>query len=590
MRICVNVYDYIRFSIDRRTGKSTKLCFLGNKVELFSEQFPDAQIDNFDTDSRNDRAMMDISNPIFAFNSNKNSNRIGGMYMGKLNEFLNRQIIQKDVGEDTFLTWKETISYALGRGAQGMSTSMTSSKYINYFLTNVLFRKIPGEQALSIASNIRFFCGIFDAINDPIMGILVDRTRTKDGQMRPYIKWAPWFVSLVMILFFIGSANAPLVFNVIYTTILFVGLDVTYTAFDIPMGALAFSITPSGIERTKLFGVSSIVRSVVGALPQVFVAAAAWLPYFNDHTPQAYLTSATVSAIGIIFLTRLTFRNTRERAEHREDVPSVKECFALLFQNRPLLMLFLGNIFFVLCKIAEQVSFYFVADLMFNRKYNVVIDVIKFPGFLLAGILVPMLIEKAGRRADSRRFYQLCCVSAIVIHALFAVVTYRGLMLKEPGTSVSLLTGIFVVLFTGLTTIPLEFKNLIQKEMEAETVDYIEWKTGRRVEGIMLSIMSFTGKIENTFSSSIGLAILGWTGYVNHAEGSIAQNDPTNWALFLMTTIVPAVGYLLMLVSIHFYNITGEGHHKMMRDIMEARAARKEEKQAAAPVQTLPEH
>lgn len=303
--------------------------------------------------------------------------------MGKLNEFLNRKIIQKDVGEETYLTWKETISYALGRGAQGMSTSMTSSKYINYFLTNVLFKKLSNP--MGVASNIRFFCGIFDAINDPIMGVIVDKTRTKEGQMRPYIKWAPWFVSLVMILFFIGSADAPPVFNIIYTTILFVGLDVTYTAFDIPMGALAFSITPNGIERTKLFGVSSIVRSVVGALPQVFVAAAAWLPYFKSHTPQAYLTSAAVSAIGIIFLTRLTFRNTRERAEHREDVPSVRECFGLLFKNRPLLMLFLGNIFFVVCKIAEQVSFYFVADLMFDRRYNVVVDVIKFPGFLLAG-------------------------------------------------------------------------------------------------------------------------------------------------------------------------------------------------------------
>ena len=73
--------------------------------------------------------------------------------------------------------------------------------------------------------------------------------------MRPYIKWAPWFVSLVMILFFIGSADASPIFNIIYTTILFIGLDVTYTAFDIPMGALAFSITPNGIERTKLFGV-----------------------------------------------------------------------------------------------------------------------------------------------------------------------------------------------------------------------------------------------------------------------------------------------------------------------------------------------
>ena len=149
-------------------------------------------------------------------------------------EFLNTKIITKDVGEETYLTWKETLSYAIGRGAQGMNTSMTSSKYINFFLTNVLFKKL--SDPMGVASKIRFFCGIFDAINDPMMGVIVDKTRTKDGQMRPYIKWAPIFVSIVMVLFFIGSADASPLFNIIYTTILFVGLDVTYTAFDIPMG------------------------------------------------------------------------------------------------------------------------------------------------------------------------------------------------------------------------------------------------------------------------------------------------------------------------------------------------------------------
>lgn len=493
-------------------------------------------------------------------------------------EFLNSKIVKGDVGEETVLTWKETLSYAVGRGAQGMNTSMTSSKYINFFLTNVLFRKL--DNPMGVASRIRFFCGIFDAINDPIMGVIVDKTRTKDGQMRPYIKWAPLFVSLVMVLFFIGSADASPVFNIIYTTVLFIGLDVTYTAFDIPMGALAFSITPNGIERTKLFGISSIVRSVLGALPQVFVAGAALLPYFKDHTPQAYLTSAIISAIGIIFLTRFTYKNTKERAEHKEDVPSVRECFSLLFKNRPLLMLFLGNIFFVICKIAEQVSFYFVADLMFNRQYNIFIDVVKFPGFLVAGLLVPKIVETLGKKADSKKFYQACCIVAIILHALFAITCYNGLMNKAAGESVPLFTGILVVLFTGLTSIPLEFKNLIQKEMEAETVDYIEWKTGTRVEGIMLSIMSFTGKIENTLSSSIGLAVLGFTGYIQHTEGSLVQNTETNWALFLLTTVVPAIGYLLMLVPMHFYNITGDGHRQMMKDIMERRETLKAEKEA----------
>ena len=238
---------------------------------------------------------------------------------------------------------RDKIGYALGDAA-GLMTFALVGSFLQVFYTNVLYIDPKKITMLFLIARI------WDAINDPMMGVIVDKTRTKDGQMRPYIRWAPLFVSLVMVLFFIGSADANPIFNIVYTTFLFVMLDVTYTAFDIPMGALAFSITPSGIERTKLFGVSSIVRSVVGALPQVFVAGAALLPYFKDHTPQAYLTSAIISAVFIVILTRLTYRNTRERAQHQSDTPSVKECFALLFKNRPLLMLFFANIFFLICK------------------------------------------------------------------------------------------------------------------------------------------------------------------------------------------------------------------------------------------------
>ncbi len=489
----------------------------------------------------------------------------------KIKDFLDSKTIKKDVGEETYHTWRETISYALGRGAQGMFTSMTGSKYLNYFLTNILFSRF--SDPMGLASQIRLYCGIFDAINDPMMGIMVDKTRTKEGQMRPYIRRAPWFIAAVMLLFFLGvPSGMPDWACIAWTTFLFIGLDVTYTAFDIPMGALAFAITPNGIERTKLYGVSSIVRSIAGALPGLFVACAGWLPYFSTHTSKAYLTGAIVSAIGILLFTRITFKNTQERTVHHEDAPSVKDCFKLLFKNRPLLMLFLGNIFFLIVKVTNQVSFYFVADLMFTSKYNVFIDVITFPGFLIAGIGVPKLVEKLGSKSDPRKFYRMCCIIAIVAHILFAVTCYDGLINKEPGTVVSLPVGILIVLFTGLTAIPLECKNLMQKEMEAETVDYIEWKTGTRVEGIMLSIMSFTGKIENSVSSAIGLGILSLTGYVSHSEGSLVQNDATNMALFLMTTILPAVGYALMLIPMAFYNISGESHRQMIKELDERHA------------------
>ena len=77
--------------------------------------------------------------------------------MAKLKEFLDSKIVKKDVGEETYLTWRETISYALGRGAQGMFTSMTGSKYLNYFLTNVLFSRFSNP--MGIASKIRLYCG-----------------------------------------------------------------------------------------------------------------------------------------------------------------------------------------------------------------------------------------------------------------------------------------------------------------------------------------------------------------------------------------------------------------------------------------------
>ena len=483
--------------------------------------------------------------------------------MGKVKNLLDKKIVAKDVGEQTYISWREALSYAMGRGAQGMSTSMTASKYVNFFITDVLHINT------SHASNIRLFCGIFDAINDPIMGVLVDKTRTKYGKMRPYIKFAPYFVSLFMLMFFIGSDKLSYALKLALTVFAFVGLDVTYTAFDVPMGALAFSMTPNGTERTKLYGIASIGRMILGAIPTALVAFAAWLPYFNTHLDKAYLTAAVISAVFIIILTRFTFRNTTERLEHHDDAPGVKECLKLLFSNRPLLMLFLGNILFVLIKVPEQASFYFVYDSLFNAKYNGLLEIAKAPGSVLAALFVPMIVEKLGERSDSKKFYQACCALGVLINGAFAASTYGGIMKKADGTPISLLTGILVIAFTFFATFPLEFKNLMQKEMEAETVDYVEYRSGRRVEGTMLSIMSFTGKLEGTLSSFITLRILDFTKRVEHtADVPTIQNRNTQWALFLMTTVFPAVGYLLMLIPIHFYNITGESHRQMMAEIL----------------------
>ena len=491
--------------------------------------------------------------------------------MGIIKQFLDRKIVNTDVGAETYLTWREAISYTMGRGAQGMSTSMTASKYVNYFITDIL------HISPDIASNIRLYCGIFDAINDPIMGVIVDKTRTKHGKMRPYIRIAPFFVSLFMLMFFVGSNNLPYSLKLILTIVAFVGLDVTYTAFDVPMGALAFSMTPNGTERTKLYGIAAIGRMILGAIPAGLVAFAAWLPYFNQNLDKAYLVAAVISAVFIIILTRFTFANTTERLEHHEEVPKLAECFKLLFTNRPLFMLFLGNIFFVLIKVSEQASFYFAYDSLYNAKYNGLLDIVKAPGSVLAAVIVPMIVQKLGAKSDSKKFYQVCCLSGVVLNGLYAITTYSGILNKPADEPVSTGIGVLVLAFSMLVTFPIEFKNLMQKEMEAETVDYVEWKSGKRVEGTMLSIMSFTGKLEGTLSSFICLRVLSMTGYVEHTSNvSTVQNLATRRGLFAMTTLFPLAGFALMLIPMMFYNITGEKHRKMMKEIMARREAQSE--------------
>lgn len=114
------------------------------------------------------------------------------------------------------------------------------------------------------------------------------------------------------------------------TVFAFVGLDVTYTAFDVPMGALAFSMTPNGTERTKLYGIASIGRMIIGAIPAALVAFAAWLPYFNSNLDKAYLVAAVFSAVLLLCLPALHLQTAMKEwsiARKHRHLMNVSTCF-----------------------------------------------------------------------------------------------------------------------------------------------------------------------------------------------------------------------------------------------------------------------
>ncbi|MDR0883892.1 MAG: MFS transporter [Oscillospiraceae bacterium] len=470
--------------------------------------------------------------------------------MGAITNFLDSKIVKKDTGETTYLTWKETLGYSLGRGAQGMSTSIMSSDKVNYFLSNIL--KID----TGIAATIRLLCGLWDAINDPLFGLIMDKTRTKYGKMRPYVKYAPFISAIFTLMFFMahfGQSHWSGAFLIGFVVFAYVGWDMAYTAVDVPMGALALSMTPNPIERTKLFGVQTITRAILSAAAGGILPIAMLFPYFQDNTAPAYTAAAVVAFVGMILLTRPAFHWTQERAHYSADIPSVKDSLKLLFQNKPLFMLLISNVIFLFATLPAAVRMYFTVDVMGSGQFNFPMELAAIPSPFIAGLLVPYLAERLGKRMDFKKMYMGCCVVAGAVHLLLFV-TMRNPVLGATGP-VSWGVAILIYLQIACTLIPLECKNMLSREMEAQTVDYIERKTGQRAEGIMLSLVSFTGKLQNSASSSVVLALLAISGYVTHQDAKpVAQTPTAKFAIFAMYTLIPAAAWFLMLIPLKFFN------------------------------------
>ena len=462
--------------------------------------------------------------------------------------FLDGKLVKGDTGEETYLTWKEALGYGMGKGAQGMTTSIMNSSPANYFITNI-FGISAGR-----AASIRFFCGLWDAVNDPILGFLLDRTRSREGdKMRPYIKWAPFLSALFTLLFFVGQPGWSPAFKLAFMVVAFVGWDMAYTCVDVPIGALALSITPNAVERVKLFGVANIMRTVMGIATGGIISVALTIKSVKADPTPVYVAAAAVAFIGMIAFTRPTYYWTKERAAYSEEVPGLKEQLRLLFQNKPLFLLVISNILFLFTTLPAAVQMYFAIDLMGSADYNLILGFAGGPAIFLSALIVPKIAERRGGKMDFRIFYMACCLGGAAIHALLYL-TMKGALAANAG-ALGWGPAVAVMLFVGLAALPTEFKNICAKQMEAETVDYIERKTGQRAEGVMLSLVAFTGKLQNSASSAVALFFLALANYREHADAlPHPQAGGAYNMLIAMYTLIPAAAWLLMAVPIWFFN------------------------------------
>ncbi len=426
------------------------------------------------------------------------------------------------------LSIAEKVGYGFGDFASNLYWQMFSIFIAKYY-TDVFL--------LSAAQmgTMMFVTRFGDAFIDPVIGAVADRTHTRWGHFRPYLLWMCLPMAAAAVLAFTVphlAGNAKVVYA--YVTLSLMML--TYSAINIPYSGLLGVLTPSSAERTSVCS----YRFVMALLP-VFIIVNSALPlarYFggSENSPRGWQANMILYAALAVVLYIVTFAMTRERVQPQPRAEgSFRSDLQDLKRNRPWL---------VLCAVG-------VAALTFSNIRNTVAiyyfqNVVPHGGGYfgpvmtsgaLAFIVGVMATSPLSRRFGKRNLY----IAAMGSAGLFCI----GFYFVPPADITLVWIVQTLISLCAAPTAPLVWA------MYADTADFSEWKNGRRATGLVFSAASFAQK----FGWAVGGA---GTGYLLSFFGylpNIAQSARTVHGIIMMSSLIPAIGALVAVIALLFYEI-----------------------------------
>ena len=454
------------------------------------------------------------------------------------------------------ISLKEKLGYGVGAIGLDLSYGMFYS-YLSIYLTNAL--GISPAFLLIITPLAR----LWDGINDPMMGMIVDRTKTKMGKYRPWIIAGATINAVVLCLLFNNPGFATgSVGLYVYAAVLYVLWGMTNTLADIPFWSMVPSFASEEKDRNL---VSTIARAFSGlgqGIISIFtpmavaffggVAGSKLDAMTSDTLSKGFGKWSLITAVGLIFFAAISVLSTKERRIIvNNDKFSFKAAINVIKQNDQLLvfMLFamISNAGFYMTSGIS--SYYFTSvlgDLTLQSKFNLMGTV----GSVLAILVVPV----CSKFMNNRSIYKLSLGMAAAGYIGMAFMGYC-----IPG-NVTLL-GLFYII-TSLGTGSM-FVN--QTVMLADCVDYGEFKTGNRNQSLTFSMKGFLQKMAYTIQAIIMYATFTVTGYDGEAVVQTAQAQSA--ISFLMFIVPPAMMIISLLIFTKKYKIFGEFKKEVLKAV-----------------------
>ncbi|GAB2758592.1 glucuronide transporter [Sinomonas soli] len=437
------------------------------------------------------------------------------------------------------LSLTSIIGYGAGDAANNLAFTTTTMFLLVYYTD------VAGISAAA-AGTLFLVVRIFDAFSDLLAGRMVDRTYTKRwGKFRPFILFGalPLMV-LTFLNFHIPQIGAD--GKLAYAYIVYAALGLAYSLVNIPYGSMAGAMTPRPKERAKLASSRTIGALLVGSALGIFVAP---LLKAGANLQPIFTTVTVVFMVLGTALYLFTFFTTREKVVR--DVPKVsfKQSMQTLKGNKPLLMLCLSSVLFLSGYLSlTTVQVYYFRDVLHSLALIPVLSIVQLVVTLALGAVMPAIVARTGKRAVYIAFVGVLVVGGVIVLFSPAALVWLGFL------------G-FVIAMAGVVGV-----NIVVWALEADTVEYGEWKTGVRSEGIIYSLFSFTRKTGQAIGGALAGYAIAWGGYNGHA----AQQSPQAvLGIQIAAGLIPAVLAIAAGVIMFFYDLTDERHAKIVAEIRE---------------------
>ncbi|MFD0866628.1 glycoside-pentoside-hexuronide (GPH):cation symporter [Tessaracoccus lubricantis] len=437
--------------------------------------------------------------------------------------------------------------FGLGTLGRDMVAALVSM-YLMFYLTDVL--DVSGRQ-LAVVTVILVVMRVFDAVNDPIMGVIVDNTHTRWGKFKPWIFWGGllWGIGTLLMFFDTGVDGWG---YVILFAVLYLVWEIAFTINDIAYWSMLPSLTLDQKERERIGVVARICANVgLFSVAVGLVPLTGWLTAVLGSERTAWFVLALGLVLIMLAFQSLNLVLTRERVTAPPQATPLRELFSVIFRNDQLLWVTVAMVAYMGGYITTTSFGLYYFKYIFGDEgaYSLFAAVLGVTQ--VAALAAFPLVSKVLRR---RQIHLLATVLCLAGYAVFLF----------SGTSLAMVAVAGVLLFSGQGAVQLLMVMFI-----ADSVEYGEWKLGRRNESVTFSLQPFIYKFSNAVASGIVGATLIISG-IDEATSAADVSDDGRLTLRLSMLVLPAIlmagSYLILRAR---YKLDEEFYARIVREVKE---------------------